>query len=615
MADIIHVLPDSVANQIAAGEVIQRPASVVKELVENAIDAGADDIKILLKDAGRTSIQIIDNGSGMTETDARLAFERHATSKIQNSEDLFSISTMGFRGEALASVAAIAHVELKTRTENEELGTYLKIEGSKTVAQEPVQCPQGSNFIIKNLFFNVPARRKFLKKDATELNHVVKEFQRVALANPKITFSLIHNDHIVHKLKSSKIGQRVVELFGNYIKEKLIPVKSSTRIVEIHGYVGHPDKAKKRAGEQFFFINNRFMKNPYFHKAIMDAYEKLMPQGYLPSYFIYFNTDPASIDVNIHPTKTEVKFEDQQAIWQILNATVKESLGKNNVVPSIDFDQQGNIGIPPLRKNTQVTPPSVDVDPNFNPFEGQGAAKRTERPIPHQPDQNKDNLMNWEKLYDDFESENEQGAIKFTSKASFQSNEEPEKAEKAGEKFFQFKEKFILTPVKSGLMIIDQRKAHISILYDQFLQEQNHKKGYIQKQLYPEQVQLNNSDFQLIRQLQREIKKAGLDIQLKDNNVVEIDGVPADLKRIEPGKLLEKVLEYYDKNQDFSENVRENVALAMAKSAAIDYGRVLEIEEMRELVDKLFACSSPNFTPDGQKIISLMKTEDIEKMF
>ncbi len=614
MVDIVHVLPDSVANQIAAGEVIQRPASVVKELVENAIDAGASDIKIVLKDAGRTSIQVIDNGSGMTETDARLAFERHATSKIQNSDDLFSISTMGFRGEALASVAAIAYVELKTKIENENLGTHIKIEGSRVVSQEPAQCPVGSNFIIKNLFFNVPARRKFLKKDSTELNHTVKEFHRVSLANPEISFTLIHNDHTLHKLNASKVGQRIVDLFGNYIKGKLIPVKSKTRIVQIYGYVGHPDKARKRSGEQFFFINNRFMKNPYFHKAIMDAYEKLIPQGYIPSYFIYFNTDPGSIDVNIHPTKTEVKFEDQQAIWQILNASVKETLGKNNVVPSIDFNQEGNIGIPPLRKGTSVKPPSIDVDPNFNPFEKQSPGQKNQAE-PHQSFGNRDNLMNWDKLYDHFEKETDQGALKFTSKASFQKGEEHEGDEKTGEKFFQFKEKFILTPVRSGLMIIDQRKAHISILYDQFLQEQTHKKGYIQKQLYPEEVQLNESDFHVIRQIQGEIRKAGLDIKLKEDCIVEIDGIPADIKRVEPGTLLENVLSYYDKSQNFSENVRETVSLALAKSAAVNYGRVLEMEEMRELVDKLFACSSPNFTPDGQKIISLIRTEDIEKLF
>ncbi|MBS3773836.1 MAG: DNA mismatch repair endonuclease MutL [Bacteroidales bacterium] len=614
MADLIQVLSDSVANQIAAGEVIQRPASVVKELMENCVDAGASEIKVIVKDAGKTSIQVIDNGAGMSPTDARLAFERHSTSKIHAAEDLFSIQTMGFRGEALASVAAIAHVELKTKRMEDEIGTRIRIEGSQVVDQEPVQCPDGSNFIVRNLFYNVPARRKFLKKDSTELNHIIQEFKRVALSHTDLSFSLIHNNVILYKLNPAKFGKRIVDVFGENMRDNLIPVRSDTRIVSIMGYIGRPEKAKKRGYEQFFFVNSRFMKNPYLHKAIMNAYEKIIPQGVLPAYFINLKANPDTLDVNIHPTKTEVKFEDQQAVWQILHASVKEALGKNHIVPSIDFDQQGNIGIPPLMKNREVSPPSVQVDPNYNPFED--ATPSTGRTEKKNNWNDKENLRNWEKLYHDFEQPPGQKTITMTSRAGSEAKGESAPPEsRDASKFFQFKGSYILTPVKSGLMIINQHRAHTRILYEYYVQTQKNRSGVIQKQLYPEAVQLNNSDYNLLKEIKDEVKKIGIEVELKGSNVVEVRGIPAESDIVNPAEVVESLLEQYGDNKNFGESLLERIALSLAGATAIQYGRVLEQEEMRELLDRLFACSAPNYTPDGQKVISFIKTEEIEKLF
>ena len=612
MADIIQVLPDSVANQIAAGEVIQRPASVVKELVENSIDAGASEIKVVVKDAGRTSIQVIDDGAGMSPTDARLAFERHSTSKIHAAEDLFSIQTMGFRGEALASVAAIAHIELKSKRKEDEIGTRIRIEGSKVIEQEPVQCPDGSNFTVKNLFYNVPARRKFLKKDSTEMNHIIQEFKRVALANTDLTFSLIHNNVLLYKLNPAKFGKRIVDVFGDSMRDNLIPVRSETRIVSIQGYIGHPEKAKKRGYEQFFFVNSRFMRNPYLHKAIMDAYEKIIPHGSIPAYFINLKVPADTIDINIHPTKTEVKFEDQQAIWQILNASVKEALGKNNIVPSLDFDQEGNIGIPPLKKNREVNPPSIEVDPDYNPFEKESGSSGDNRNKQSQAD--KENLKNWESLYQDFEQPPGQRTITLTSKAGSGTKSGSTERRDAS-KFLQFKDRYIMTPVKSGLMIINQHRAHTRILYEYYLQTQGNRSGIIQKQLYPEEIQLNNSDYNLLKDIKDEVKKIGIEIRLKSSNTIEVKGIPAESDITNPLMVIESLLEQYADNKDFGESLMERIALSLARATAIQYGRVLEHEEMRELLDRLFACSAPNYTPDGQKVVSFIKTEEIEKLF
>ncbi|MBS3807439.1 MAG: DNA mismatch repair endonuclease MutL [Bacteroidales bacterium] len=621
MADIIQLLPDSVANQIAAGEVIQRPASVVKELMENAIDAGASEIKVVVKDAGKTSIQVIDDGEGMSPTDARLAFERHSTSKIRQAEDLFSIRTMGFRGEALASVAAISHVELKTRRQDDEVGTRLRIEGSQVQEQEPAQTPAGSNFLVRNLFYNVPARRKFLKKNSTELNHIIREFKQIVLARANIAFSLSHNNGLLFKLAPEKFGKRIVGVFGDVIRESITPIESQTRIVTIRGYIGHPDKAKKRGGEQFFFVNNRYMKNPYLHKAIMDAYEKIIPQGSLPAYFINLEVPSESLDVNIHPTKTEVKFEDQQAIWQILHASVRETLGRNHMTPMLDFDQENNIGIPPLTRNKDVKPPTIEVDPHYNPFEqednrNRGGAPGAGTPPPASRSSSSGNAQknppfNWQDLYDDFENDSGQTTIRIASAATKQE----EKREEPGKTFFQFKEKYIITPVKSGMMVIHQHRAHTRILFEYFLRMHRNRSRVVQKELYPEVVELNNSDYNLLKQLQGDLKKVGIDIQLMEDNAVRIDGIPAEAGGNSPRAMIESLLEAYAEDKDFGDDMKETLALSLARATAIDPGRVLEQQEMRELVDKLFASGSPNYTPEGNKIVAFIKTEDFDKLF
>ncbi|MFP4017891.1 MAG: DNA mismatch repair endonuclease MutL [Bacteroidales bacterium] len=613
MADIVQVLPDSVANQIAAGEVIQRPASVVKEMVENAVDANATGIKVILKDAGKTSIQIVDNGTGMSDTDARLAFERHSTSKIKNADDLFAIKTMGFRGEALASIAAIAHVELKSRTKDDEIGTYIRIEGSKVISQEPVQCAVGSNFTVKNLFFNVPARRKFLKKDTTEVNHIIKEFQRIALAYPHISLSLYHNDNTLFHLPQENYGKRILSIFGSNMKDNLIPVETKTNIVKVYGYIGLPQKAKKRYGEQFFFVNHRFMRSPYLHKAIMGCYDNLIRPGSVPVYFIYLELPPDSIDVNIHPTKTEVKFEDQQAIWQVLHASVREALGKHNIAPSIDFDQGGNIGIPAPSKNREVKPPQIQVDPTFNPFERHKAKSGGSSHIRRQQ---KDDLLNWEELYESFDQQDKQATLKFESAAGQhegREQSEPSNGEEA--RFFQFKQKYILTPVKSGLMLIHQKRCHIRILYEYYLKNRKKENSIVQKRLYPERVELNPSEFAVFQSIKEDIQKIGFQLELKDNRFVEIHGVPAETGFADIRALIEEFLGKYEYLKNSQTDHHETIALSLAKASAISEGKVLAYEEMQELVDKLFACSTPNYTPDGQKIISLISMDEIEKLF
>lgn len=614
MADIVQVLPDSVANQIAAGEVIQRPASVVKEMVENAVDANATEIKVILKDAGKTAIQIVDNGTGMSDTDARLAFERHSTSKIKNADDLFAIKTMGFRGEALASIAAIAHVELKTRTKDDEIGTYIRIEGSKVISQEAVQCPVGSNFTVKNLFFNVPARRKFLKKDTTEINHIIKEFQRIALAYPHIKLSLYHNDNTLFFLPEENYGKRILSIFGSNMKDNLIPVGTKTNIVNVYGYVGLPQKAKKRYGEQFFFVNNRFMRSPYLHKAIMECYDNLIRPGNVPVYFIYLELPPDSIDVNIHPTKTEVKFEDQQAIWQVLHASVREALGKHNIAPSIDFNQEGNIGIPTPSNRREVKPPSIQVDPTFNPFERNFAKSGGSSHISRQ--QQKDDLLNWEELYEAFDQQDKQATLRFESAAGKSKDKDQSEFSNGEEnRFFQFKQKYILTPVKSGLMLIHQQRCHVRILYEYYLKNRKKESSIVQKRLYPERFELNTSEFAVFQSIKEDIQKIGFQIELKDNRFVEIHGVPAETDFADIRVLIEEFLEKYEYLKNSQLDHHETVALSLAKASAISGTKVLAYEEMRELVDKLFACSTPNYTPEGQKIISLITMDEIEKLF
>lgn len=611
MSDIIQLLPDSVANQIAAGEVIQRPASVVKELTENAIDAQADSIIINIKDAGRTLIQVTDNGTGMSDTDARLSFERHSTSKIKTADDLFAISTMGFRGEALASIAAIAHVDLKTRQKESELGTQIVIEGSKVLSQEPASCAIGTNFSTKNLFFNVPARRKFLKSNTTEFGHIISEFQRIALANPTVEFKLYHNNSEVFILPKGNVRQRIVSLFGKRINSNLISIETDTSIIKVRGFIGKPEYARKKTGEQFFFINNRYMRSAYFNKAIINAYDQILQPDTVPSYFLYFEADPSSIDVNIHPTKTEIKFEDQQAIWQILHSAVKQSLGKNNIVPSLDFDQEQGFNIPVISKDTEVKNPQIQIDPTFNPFERK--KPQIKNPKSSAISLEKENLANWNKLYDGFEKEKQEDDFSFISPENTQQTLTDSEV---SEKYFHFKNKFILTPVKSGLMIIDQKRAHERILFEKFLQSLSEQSITSQKSLYPKSIELDAKDHTLLMEIKDDLKNLGFDIDDFGGNAIVINGMPADSSNQEPEQIIDKFLhEYLSGEVDAKTQAKEKIAKALAKASAISSNQKLSSEEMREMVDMLFACQNPNYSPFGKLIVSIIKTDEIDKRF
>lgn len=627
MSDIIHLLPDSVANQIAAGEVIQRPASVVKELVENAIDAEAQNIHVLVTDAGKTCIQVIDDGKGMSETDARLSFERHATSKIREATDLFSLRTMGFRGEALASIAAVAQVELKTRPDTEELGTKIVVAGSKLESQEAVSCAKGSNFSIKNLFFNIPARRKFLKANSTELSNILTEFERIALVHPDVAFSLYSNDSEVFNLPVSQLRQRILAIFGKKLNQQLLSVDVNTTMIKVSGYVAKPETARKKGAHQYFFVNGRYMRHPYFHKAVMDAYEQLIPAGEQISYFIYFEVDPANIDVNIHPTKTEIKFENEQAIWQILSAAVKESLGKFNAVPSIDFDTEDMPDIPVFEQVLPPSPPKVHYNADFNPFKtsasGGGGSSSYTRP-----------KVDWEGLYGGLEkaSKMNQPAPEpdFEFEESFVSPEEvaEESVAAPGTLYpdetsvgrsnlhLQFKGRFILTSVKSGLMLIDQHRAHIRVLFDRYIGQIKQKQGMSQGVLFPEILQLPASEAAMLQSIQEDLAAVGFDLTNLGGGSYAINGVPAGIEGLNPVDLVRNMLHTaMEKGNDVKEEIQSILALTLARAAAIVYGQVLSHEEMVNLVDNLFACSSPNYTPDGRVVLATIKEEEIEKLF
>lgn len=622
MSDIIHLLPDSVANQIAAGEVVQRPASVVKELVENAIDAGADYIQVVIKDAGRTLIQIIDNGKGMSETDARMAFERHATSKIQSADDLFALHTMGFRGEALASICAVAQVELRTRREEDELGTFIEIAGSKLEQQKPVSCQQGTIFSVKNLFFNVPARRKFLKSNSTELNHIINEFNRIAIVYPHISFTLTHNDEEIYQLPESSLKQRIVNIFGKSLSNQLLTIHTETSLLTVSGFVGKPESARKQMHNQYFFVNGRYMRHPYFHKAIMKAFENMLAPETSPSYFICFTIDPASIDVNIHPTKTEIKFENEQAIWSILLSTVKEALGKFSVVPDIDFDTEGAMDIPVLNSSTKIRMPEVDFNPDYNPFKedsqlnggpsysGGGSYKRDH--------------FDWERLYEGFENEKSpepiQAEIILDSHISDTDEQEATKSNlmsrQSGVEYFQFKGKYILTSVKSGLMFIDQRRAHMRILFEQYLQFINQQKGLSQQILFPELIDLSAEDSLIVEEMKDDLAFVGFDIDKFGKNTYRINGVPSNLNGMSCIPVLEEMIAAQKDNTTAGKTIiHEKIALSLAKAAAIPYGKVLSTQELSQLVDSLFACDNHNYAPDGKPIINILTEEDIDGKF
>jgi DNA mismatch repair protein MutL len=600
MPDIIKLLPDSVANQIAAGEVIQRPASVVKELVENSVDAGAGNIKVIIKDAGKTLIQVIDDGIGMSETDARLAFERHATSKITTANDLFAITTKGFRGEALASIAAVAMVELRTRREEDDAGTLIVINGSRVEAQEICSCPAGSNFSVKSLFFNIPARRKFLKSDNTEIRHIIGEFQKLALAHPSIKFSLYHNDTEIYNLPEGNLRQRVIGVFGKPIGQNLISLDTATTIIKITGFIGKPENARRSSGEQFFFVNNRFMKHPYFHKAVMEAYHNILPPDTIPSYFIFLEVDPARIDINIHPTKTEVKFEDERAIWQIIMASSREALGRFNIAPSIDFENEALIDIPVIssRKGDLPEPPKIEINHGYNPFAGDefynpgNIVEKFE----------KARISNWDKLYPP-----DRGSGKLTGSENI--------ADDINRKIFQIKERYLVAPVRSGLMIIDQKRAHERVLYEKYLEMLTKPVGAeSQTSMFPETLELTPGDYFILGEIKDELVKCGFDIQELGNNVVSLRTFPASVGDIKPAALLESIIrEYREKQTDPSIGITGKVALSLARSSAIPYGKKLSRSEMEDLFDSLFACSSPNYSPAGKPVISIITLEEIDK--
>jgi DNA mismatch repair protein MutL len=606
MSDIIKLLPDSVANQIAAGEVIQRPASVVKELMENAIDAGASTINVNIKEAGRTLIQVNDNGCGMSPADASMAFERHATSKISAAKDLFAIRTLGFRGEALASIAAIAEVDLKTRRVEDEVGTEIRIHGSELKGQEPVSCPPGSNFMVRNLFYNVPARRKFLKANTTEFRHIVNEFYRVALTNPELGFSLTHNQTEIYSLPSSQIKQRIINLFGKNMSQVLIPLQTETSIVKINGYLGKPEAARKTFGEQFFFVNRRFMRHSYFHKAIMEAYEQVLPPDTIPSYFLYLEADTESLDINIHPTKTEVKFEDERSIYQILHAAAREALGKNSMVPSLDFNKEGDIDIPVLRKDTEISIPRERINPDYNPFEEEGGRQ------PYQAREetaNQAKYSHWESLFEDIDKSERKIS------EALAENVGPG-ADRRESNLFQFKQKYILLAVKSGLMVVDQQRAHERILYDRFLMEASQDKPSAQQDLFPRKVELNAADHAVLIEIFDDICKLGFDISDLGNHSIEIKGIPADLSDEDPSLWLDHFLkEFMEKGGDIRGERDRMIASALARTGAIKHGKVLMPMEMRELLDQLFACAEPGFTPEGKTVFRILPLEDIDKMF
>jgi len=622
--DIIQLLPDSVANQIAAGEVIQRPASVVKELVENAIDAGSTAVTINIKDSGRTLIQVIDNGKGMSPTDARMSFERHATSKIREANDLFSIRTMGFRGEALASIAGVADVELRTRQHGEELGTFIHILGSSIQKQEADHCAEGTNFSVKNIFFNIPARRKFLKSNSSELKYIITEVQRVALANPELAISLYHNNSVIYNLPSENVRKRIISLFGKNINQSLIPVDTNTSLINISGFIGQPKSARKTLGEQFFFVNGRFMKHPFFNRAVQQAYDRILPPETFPSYFLYFEVDPAAIDINIHPTKTEIKFEDEQSSWHIIQASVREAIGKFNLMPSIDFDQAGSIDIPlsPLL-GSSVPEPGIRINPNFNPFEKERGSDRSySSPTSYRDERNMDN---WQALYRGFEREADQNGLSRGDHSDNQEdwvNQEGVQQEFKNEvlsienhNFLQFKNKYILTPVKSGLMVIDQRRAHERILYENFLRIIDNHLAISQRQLFPAKLELNAVDQEILVVLDEELRALGFEIRHSGEDIYYVEGIPALLSHLNASDLVIKLIEdFKNRPVDVKEEIKEHIALLLSQSSAINYGVALKSEEILELFNLLFACKTPNYSPSGKTIVSIVSFQDFEKL-
>ncbi len=635
MNDIIHVLPDSVANQIAAGEVVQRPSSIVKEVMENAIDAEAKSVKVLVTDGGKTLVQVVDDGKGMSETDARLSFERHATSKIQTAADLFSLTTMGFRGEALASIAAVAQVELKTRRREDELGTMIQVNGSKIECQEPVACAAGSNFSVRNLFFNVPARRKFLKSNQTELTNVVSDFQRIVLVHPDISFSLYNNGVEMYHLPATTVRQRIVNVFGKKINTDLLPVEVETSLVTLSGYVGKPESSKKKGAHQYFFVNGRYMRHPYFHSAIVKAYEHLVPVGEQVSYFIYMAVDTSSIDVNVHPTKTEIKFDNEQPIWQVLSAAVKETLGQFCNVPMIDFDVEGKPDIPVMGAQTSI--PHLPKAPasTYNPF-----ANGTERTYARS--------SGWEKLYerysrsdanDVFPSEDGEGETALLDSSLCSGNEPEEKGQEeehlqrsiwngmvedgktpmafdATVQKFQYKGKYIVLPGSNGIMVVNQHRAHVRILFEQNMQCINSDNRPSQKELFPSVIQFDPSDSIVVESFMDDLSSLGFDLSNLGGGAYSLNGIPSGIEGVDIDNLLhEMVTSAKEKTGNIRKDAQEALALTMAENAAVVYGQILSSVEMERLLQDLFATKMPARTPDGKLVYTLVEDKYLAELF
>jgi len=608
MSDIIQLLPDHVANQIAAGEVVQRPASVVKELLENAIDAKADSIKLLIKDAGKVLIQVIDNGIGMSETDARLSFERHATSKIRTADDLFNLKTKGFRGEALASIAAIAHVELKTKQENQELGTQLKIEGSEITSQELITTPKGTSIAVKNLFYNIPARRNFLKSNQVETRHIIDEFQRVSLVHPSISFSMYHNENEVYRLTSGNLRQRIVAVLGKKTNEKLVPINENTDVLELTGFVSKPEFSKKKRGEQFFFVNNRFIKNHYLHHAVVSAFDGLLPHGHHPSYFLYLTVPAHTIDVNIHPTKTEIKFDNEKALYAILRATVKHSLGQYNVSPTMDFNRDSNLDVPYDFKDKRIhKEPGITIDREFNPFKSDDQKSIN---FPYK----REKTQNWESLYVDIKAPNID--IKNIEVQSEIVDTDLFKDEQSIAKTYQVHRKYIISSLKSGMIFINQNLAHQRILYEEFLETITVKEAMSQQLLFPLNIHFSKDDVTLLKEIKTDFESTGFMFDKIEDETVVITGIPTTVSESQVTQIIEQLLEDI-KNEipEASFSQLDVMAKSLAKSLAVKNGTRLTTTEQETIVEGLFTCKEPNHSPYGKPTYIAMDIEEIDKKF
>lgn len=593
MADIIHLLPDAIANQIAAGEVVQRPASVVKELMENSIDAGAIHIRVIIKEAGRALIQILDDGSGMSETDARMSLERHATSKIRSADDLFTLRTMGFRGEALASIAAVSQFEMKTRTADAELGTLLVVEGSDVKRQEPVPAEKGTSIAIKNLFYNIPARRNFLKSNPVEMRHIVEEFQRIALANPELSFSLTHGDEMLYDLEPSKLSQRVVGLFGKSYQAQLAPCSEETDLMAVSGYVGKPESAKRTRGEQFIFVNQRFIRNNYLNHAVVSAYDNLLADGSFPFYVLFITIDPRHIDVNVHPTKTEIKFDDERAVYAVVRAAVRQALGAHNLTPTLDYSADINL----VNKITQSQ--ALSREQYLDEQLGSGL--------------HRSNLQNWAKL---FESERPSQSALFGQAEAISVERGSPSAASERSPVFQLMPGYLIRPVKNGLMIIQQVYAHERVLFENFLKKMKDKSGSTMQSLFPQTVSMSTADYTLVMEMEREIKSLGFQFEVFGKNTIVVNGLPTEATGRNEKELFEGLLEQFKQNQaTLSVPLQDNLARSLARRAAVRMGQVLSKEEMDSLVDRLFSCHNPNYSPDGNTTFFIFETSKIETHF